>query len=98
MKRWLKPLKNKFISEDTKINHIIGSNKKVYCYDAITKEFITYFDGIKIMQRELNLPYIAFIQRKIYTNKVFNLLKIIKYIHGLLHLNLYKFVLHPIVL
>lgn len=65
-------LKNRIVSEEKIKNHIIGAKKKkVYCYHAITKEFVTSFDGIRIMQRELNLSYIAIIQRKLDTNKPF---------------------------
>lgn len=66
-------LKGKILTEEVKLNHIKGANKKsVYCYDWDTNKFLMKFEGIRIMMRALNFKNIQSIRVKLDICKPFN--------------------------
>jgi len=59
-------LKNRILSEEVKLNHIIGARKKaVYCYDFETGKYLMKFDGIRLATRALNLKDSFYIRYRI---------------------------------
>lgn len=66
-------LKNRILSEEVKINHIIGAKRKsVYCYDFDTGKYLMEFDGIRIAARALNLKDSFYIRYRMDKNKPLN--------------------------
>jgi len=66
-------LKNRILSEEVKINHIIGAKKKcVYCYDFDTGNYLMEFNGIRIVSKALNLKDSFYIRYRMDKNKPLN--------------------------
>jgi hypothetical protein len=66
-------LKNRILSEEVKINHMIGAIKKsVYCYDFNTGKYLIEFDGIRLAARALNLKDSFNIRYRMDKNKPLN--------------------------
>lgn len=65
-------LKGRKLSSQTKLNIAKGSKKKVvYCYDFDTKLYVTEFESLREMSRQLNLSSTVIISRKIVSGKPF---------------------------
>jgi hypothetical protein len=64
-------LKGRIQSDTEKTNHILGAHKKkIYCYDWETKILLMEFEGIRIMERNVNRNN-AYIRQKLDKNKPF---------------------------
>lgn len=69
-----KKLKNRKLSDEVKLNHIIGAKKKtVYCYDFYTGNYLMKFDGLRIAAKALNLKDSAYIRYRMDKNKPLNI-------------------------
>lgn len=65
-------LKGRKLSEETKKNIMKGSKKKVvYCYDSENKLYVTEFESLREMSRQLNCSGTILIRRKIVSGKPF---------------------------